>query len=136
VTAPRYILDTDTFVYIRRGRPQLARERFHTLERGEAVLSIISHGELLYGIKKKRVGENPLRDLQELVNLIEVATLPAGAAEIYGDVRAMLALKGEEIGANDLWIAAHAIASDLILVTNNVREFRRVPDLKIENWIA
>jgi tRNA(fMet)-specific endonuclease VapC len=136
VTAPKYLLDTDTFVYIRRGRPQLARDRFRTLRPGEAILSIISHGELLYGIKKKRVGENPLRDLEELINFIEVVTLPPSAAEIYGDIRATLSLKGEEIGSNDLWIAAHAITSNLILVTNNEREFRRVPDLKIENWIA
>lgn len=133
---PKYLLDTDTFVFVRRGRPQLARQRFHTLRPGEAVLSIISHGELLYGIKKKRVGDDPLRDLQELVNLIEVVTLPPAAAEIYGEIRAMLVLQGQEIGANDLWIASHAIASNLILVTNNEREFRRVPDLRIENWIA
>jgi tRNA(fMet)-specific endonuclease VapC len=136
VTAPNYLIDTDTFVFIRRGRPELARTRFQNLRSGEAVLSIISYGELLYGIKKKRVGVDPLRDLEELVSLIEVATLPTRAAEIYGDVRAALAAKGEVIGSNDLWIAAHAISAGLVLVTNNEREFRRVGGLKIENWIG
>lgn len=99
-------------------------------------MSIISHGELLYGIYQKRVGPNPLRDLEELVNLIEVATIPAQAAEVYGQIRAALAVRGEIIGSNDLWIAAHAMSSGLILVTNNEREFCRVDGLKIENWIG
>ncbi len=136
MTAPKYLLDTDTFVFIRRGRPETARQRFESLQPGEAIMSIISHGELLYGIYKKRVGPDPLRDLQELASLIEVATIPAQAAEVYGHIRAVLALKGEVIGSNDLWIAAHAMSLGLILVTNNEREFRRVSGLKIENWIG
>jgi len=136
VTAPKYLLDTDTFVFIRRGRPEAARHRFAQLQPGEAIMSIISHGELLYRIHKKRVGPNPFRDLEELVNFIEVVTLPARAAEAYGEIRAALAVRGEAIGSNDLWIAAHAMSSGLILVTNNEREFRRVQGLKIENWIG
>jgi tRNA(fMet)-specific endonuclease VapC len=135
VTAPKYLLDTDTFVFIRRGRPGTARQKLARLQPGEAIMSIISHGELLYGINKKRVGPEPFRDLEELVSFIEVETLPPRAAEVYGEVRATLALRGEVIGANDLWIAAHAICSGLTLVTNNEREFRRIPGLKIENWI-
>jgi tRNA(fMet)-specific endonuclease VapC len=135
VTAPKYLLDTDTFVFIRRGRPLAAREKLKRLQPGEAIMSIISHGELLYGIKKKRVGPEPLRDLEELVSFIEVETLPPRAAAVYGEIRAALAVRGEVIGGNDLWIAAHAICSGLTLVTNNEREFRRIPGLKIENWI-
>ena len=135
MTAPKYLLDTDTFVFIRRGRPETAREKLRRLKPGEAIMSIISHGELLYGIKKKRVGPEPFRDLEELVSFIEVETLPPRAAEVYGEIRADLATRGEVIGANALWIAAHAICLGLTLVTNNEREFRRIPGLKTENWI-
>lgn len=132
---PRYLLDTDTFVYIRRGRPAEAQTRFERLQPGEAVLSVITYGELLYGIEKKEVGPDPLRRLEELVSLIHVLPLPAEAARFYGSIRAALALRGEMIGANDLWIAAHAQVMDLTLVTNNEREFKRVAGLKIQNWI-
>jgi len=135
VTAAKYLLDTDTFVFIRRGRPATAREKLARLKPGEAIMSIISHGELLYNINKKRVWPESFRDLEELVSFIEVETLPPRAAEVYGEIRAALAMRGEVIGANDLWIAAHAICSGLTLVTNNEREFRRIPGLKIENWI-
>jgi tRNA(fMet)-specific endonuclease VapC len=134
VIKPRYLLDTDTFVYIRRGRPPKARARFDQLEPGEAVISIITYGELIYGIEKKQVGPEPMRRLQELTELIQVMTLPPQAARVYGAMRAELSSRGELIGANDLWIAAHAQAENLTLVTNNEREFTRVGGLKIENW--
>jgi tRNA(fMet)-specific endonuclease VapC len=134
VTAPRYLLDTDTFVYIRRGRPEKAQARFQRLRPGEAVLSVITYGELIYGIAKKKVGLEPMLRLEELTQIIQVVPLTPATAGVYGPIRAGLSAKGEMIGANDLWIAAHAISADLILVTNNEREFRRVPGLKIENW--
>ncbi len=130
----RYLLDTDTFVYIRRGRPITAQTRFDRLSPGEAVISVISYGELIYGIEKKQLGPEPLQRLEELTQIIQVAPLPPGAASVYGMIRAELSARGEVIGANDLWIAAHAQVLELILVTNNEREFRRIPNLKIENW--
>jgi len=136
VIKPRYLLDTDTFVYIRRGRPAEAQARFQRLQPGEAVLSVITYGELLYGIEKKQVGPEPLRRLEELASLIHVMPLPAEAGRFYGAIRAALSIKGEMIGANDLWIAAHARAMDLTLVTNNEREFKRVAGLKLQNWIG
>ena len=132
---PRYLLDTNTFVYIRRGRPVQARARFDRLQPGEAVVSVIAYGELVYGIEKKGVGPEPWRVLEELIQIIHVVPLPMEAANVYGSIRATLAKKGEVIGSNDLWIAAHAKMMNLILVTNNEREFRRVPGLKIENWV-
>ncbi|HUZ31987.1 MAG TPA: PIN domain-containing protein [Xanthobacteraceae bacterium] len=132
--APRYLLDTDTFVYIRRGRPAGAQARFQRLQPGQAVLSVITYGELIYGIAKKKVGPEPLLRLEELTQIISVIPLTREAAAVYGAARAALSARGEMIGANDLWIAAHAISLGLILVTNNEREFKRVPDLKIENW--
>ncbi len=135
MTKPRYLLDTDTFVYIRRGRPEQARVRFDRLERGEAALSVIAYGELIYGIEKKATSPEPWRALEELTQMIQVLPLLPEAANVYGSIRAELTAKGDPIGANDLWIAAHARLLDLILVTNNEREFRRVPRLRIENWI-
>ncbi len=135
MTKPRYLLDTDTFVYIRRGRPEQARVRFDRLERGEAALSVIAYGELIYGIEKKVTGPEPWRALEELTQMIQVLPLLPEAANVYGSIRAELTARGELIGANDLWIAAHARLLDLTLVTNNEREFRRVPRLRIENWI-
>jgi tRNA(fMet)-specific endonuclease VapC len=72
---------------------------------------------------------------RELVDLLPVLPLPEGASEKYGIIRADLETKGKIIGNNDLWIAAHAMAAGLILVTNNEREFRRVKGLKIQNWV-
>jgi tRNA(fMet)-specific endonuclease VapC len=72
--------------------------------------------------------------LRELVNLLLALSLPETAGEAYGMIRAQLESKGEMIGNNDLWIAAHAVAARLTLVTNNEREFRRVRGLKIQNW--
>jgi tRNA(fMet)-specific endonuclease VapC len=131
---PRYLLDTDTFVYIRRGRPAVAQRRFDQLRPGEAVISVISLGELIYGIERKKTEPAALQRLEELTQIIPALPLYSEMASIYGAIRAHLSGRGEVIGANDLWIAAHALALNLTLVTNNEREFRRVPDLKIENW--
>ena|SRR5579862_1782006 len=97
-------------------------------------MSVITYGELIYGIAKKKVGPEPLLRLEELTQIVQVIPLMPETATVYGAIRAALSAKGEMIGGNDLWIAAHALASKLVLVTNNEREFRRVPDLKIENW--
>jgi tRNA(fMet)-specific endonuclease VapC len=130
----RYLLDTNTLVYIRQRRPAAARARLEGLSSGDAALSVISYGELVYGVEKSPNRVAKLRELEELVALIPVLPLPAEAGGFYGGIRAALATRGEMIGSNDLWIAAHACAADLVLVTNNEREFRRVPGLKIENW--
>ena len=74
--------------------------------------------------------------LRELLRLLPALALPESAGEDYGSIRAGLASKGEMIGNNDLWIAAHALAAGLTLVTNNEREFRRVRGLKVQNWAA
>lgn len=134
--AARYLLDTNICIYIRRQRPPAVLARFQKLKAGEAVLSAITYGELLYGAAKSAQREQALHQLQELVSLIPVLDVPGTAAEHYGQIRAALEAKGEVIGGNDLWIAAHAKAEGLILITNNEREFKRVKGLKVENWAA
>jgi tRNA(fMet)-specific endonuclease VapC len=108
--------------------------RFRTLKAGEAALSVITFGELVYGAEKSAQRAAALGLLRELARVLPVMGLPETAAEAYGTIRAELERKGQMIGNNDLWIAAHAKAAGLTLVTNNEREFRRVRGLKVENW--
>jgi tRNA(fMet)-specific endonuclease VapC len=136
MTSPRFLLDTNTFIYVRRRRPPLVRARFDKLEVGEAALSIITYGELIFGAEKAGDRATQIADLERLTALTPILSLPLEAAAVYGAIRAVLQARGEVIGPNDLWIAAHAKALGLTLVTNNEREFRRIAGLKIENWIA
>jgi tRNA(fMet)-specific endonuclease VapC len=131
---PRYLLDTNICIYIRQKRPEEVLRRFRKLHPGEAVLSVITYGELLYGAAKSAQRVSALQRLRELISLLPALPLPETAAEAYGNIRAHLEAKGEMIGNNDLWIAAHALASNLILVTNNEKEFRRVHGLRVQNW--
>jgi tRNA(fMet)-specific endonuclease VapC len=131
---PRYLLDTNICIYIRQERPEEVLRRFRKLRPGEAALSIITYGELLYGAAKSDQRVSALERLRELIHFLPSLSLPEAAAEAYGTIRAELESKGETIGNNDLWIAAHAVAARLTLVTNNEREFRRVRGLKIQNW--
>jgi tRNA(fMet)-specific endonuclease VapC len=130
----RYLLGTNIFIYIRQKRPEEVFRRFSKLHAGEAAISIITHGELLYGAVKHVRRTTALEALSELLRFLPALPLPDGAAENYGKIRAELEAKGEMIGNNDLWIAAHALTSALTLVTNNEKEFRRVRGLKIQNW--
>lgn len=131
---PRFLLDTNICIYIRQRRPEEVLRRFRKLRMGEAALSVITYGELLYGAAKSKQRSAALEQLRELFHLLPALPLSEGAAETYGTLRAELESKGEMIGNNDLWIAAHALAARLTLVTNNEREFRRVRGLKVQNW--
>jgi tRNA(fMet)-specific endonuclease VapC len=130
----RFLLDTNICIYIRRRKPEEVLRRFRTLKQGEAVLSVITFGELMYGAEKSAQRAAALELLRELARVLPVMSLPETAAEAYGTIRAELERKGQMIGNNDLWIAAHAKAAALTLVTNNEREFRRVRGLRVENW--
>lgn len=131
---PRYLLDTNLCIYIRQNRPEQVLRRFRKLRPGEAALSVITYGELLYGVAKSTQMAAAVERLRKLVQLLPALPLPEAAAESYRTIRADLESKGEMIGNNDLWIAAHALASGLTLVTNNAREFRRVRGLRLQNW--
>src|SRR5229473_4073000 len=131
---PRYLLDTNICIYIRQNRPPKVLAHFRRLKPGEAVLSVITYGELLYGAEKSQQRAAALEMLRELARMLPVLGLPETVAEAYGTIRAELERKGQMIGNNDLWIAAHAKAAGLTLVSNNEREFRRVRGLKVQNW--
>lgn len=130
----RYLLDTNICIYIRQKRPAKLLARFEQLRPGEVGISVITYGELAYGVAKSADPERAAAGLLRLVDLLPALPLPKEAGSTYGAIRAVLAAKGNLIGPNDLWIAAHALAAGLTLVTNNEREFKRVPGLRIENW--
>ena len=133
-TRSRYLLDTNICIYIAKGRPLAVRHRFeaHTLQ--ELAMSTITVGELRFGAEKSQFKERTLASIDQLVQMIQPCALPMHAAHHYGQVRAVLERQGLPIGNNDLWLAAHALAEGWTLVTNNTREFSRVPDLQVENW--
>lgn len=110
--------------------------RFQSLRQGEAALSVITYGELVVGAHKSRQRTAALERLNELLNWLPALPLPENAGHAYGAIRAELQTKGEMIGNNDLWIASHAVAEGLTLVTNNEKEFKRVRGLKVQNWAA
>jgi tRNA(fMet)-specific endonuclease VapC len=132
--ALRYLLDTDICIHIRRSRSEKILARFEKLDVGDAAISVITYGELAFGAAKSSESERARLALERLVTLLPVLPLPAEAGKDYGAIRAELAAKGHLIGPNDLWIAAHALAAGLTLVTSNEREFKRVKNLKVENW--
>jgi len=130
----RYLLDTNICIYIAKQKPQGVLARLHQLRPGDVGMSIITYLELVYGAWKSQRREANLLRIHELERLIPVLPLDASAARHYGQMRAELERKGSPIGAYDLLIAAQALSLGLILVTNNSREFRRVPHLTVENW--
>lgn len=131
----RFMLDTDTCIYLKNRRPPSIAERFSVLHWGDVVMSMITYGELLSGARKSREFTAALENIKRLGERLPVQPMSTEVAETYGVIRSTLELQGNIIGGNDLWIAAHAITLDLTLVTNNVDEFKRVDGLKFENWL-
>ncbi len=131
-----YLLDTDTFSEMVKGVNAKIVKRLDTLQSGDAGLSVITRGEIAFGVHIHSLKTSAKQRLDRLLDVIETLPLPPNAANNYGELRAHLRRLGTPIGPNDLWIAAHARTANLILVTNNIGEFSRVPKLKLENWIA
>ena len=130
-----YMLDTDTCIYIKNRRPPHIIKRFSRLQGGEVVMSLVTFGELLNGALKSNQSNSALEKINQLATILPVQAMSADVAKHYASIRRSLEKTGSIIGANDLWIAAHAVALDLTLVTNNTNEFSRVDGLKIENWV-
>ena len=128
-------MDTNICTYIQREKPAEVLARFQTLKPGDAAISVITWGELLYGAEKSQQRIRTIELLEEFSSLVPVLPMPEHAGQTYGAIRASLESKGKPIGNNDLWIAAHAKTAALIIVTNNEREFSRVPGLEVQNWV-
>ena len=130
-----YLLDTNICIYIAKNKPPTVLDKFTKLKIGQVGMSLITYGELLYGIQKSNHKAQALLILKQLISLIPPFHIPEKAAENYALIRHQLANQGTIIGNNDLWIAAHCLALDVTLVTNNIKEFNRVPNLNIVNWV-
>ena len=130
----RYMLDTNICIYaIKNKSEQVLRKLKSNLENGLCI-SAITLAELELGVEKSNRPEKNTAALMQLLSIIEVLPFTDLAAVEYGKLCAYLQRQGTPIGTMDMLIASHAKAENAVIVTNNVREFERVPDLKIENW--
>lgn len=129
----RFLLDTDICIYATRPDAHALRRRLDAAA-GQLAMSAITFFDLAYGAYKSAHRDANLANLESMREKIRVLPLNETAAGSYGRLRAELERKGSPIGPHDLLIAAHALSAGLILVTNNVREFSRIPGLKLENW--
>lgn len=129
----RYLLDTNVLSRLVR-RPEDLLRKIAAVGADAVVTSIVVAAELRFGALKKRSDELTTR-VDELLEALTVLPLEGGVDRTYAAVRARLETIGRPIGSNDYWIAAHALAADCTLVTDNVQGFRRVPNLRVENWL-
>ena len=130
----KYLLDTNIVIYVLKRRPKEVLDVFN-INASRTAISSISLSELLYGAEKSQNIDKNLEAIEEFISHLDVLPYDAKASQHYGQIKAALEKKGEIIGENDIHIAAHAISQGLILVTNNLREFKRVPNLAFENWV-
>jgi tRNA(fMet)-specific endonuclease VapC len=130
------MLDTDACIALIKRKPASVIRRLYVLTPGDAGISAITLAELRYGVMKSAAGERNAAALDDFLLPLEIADFGAAAADIYGRVRAGLEKAGTPIGPLDTQIGAHALSLGAVLVTNNIREFRRIPGLKIENWMG
>jgi tRNA(fMet)-specific endonuclease VapC len=130
-----YMLDTNICIYVIKNRPAALRERFDQYA-DTLCISTITLGELLYGVERSARHSQNLRAVEEFTARLDVMPFPAKAAAHFGQIRAELARLGTPCGAYNMLIAAHARSEGLTLVTNNIREFQRIPALLIENWFS
>lgn len=131
---PRYMLDTDTCSYIMKRSNDAVLKRLQKVPVSDVCISVITKSELLFGVEVSPRRRQDEAALNAFLGYVEVLDLPDVASLHYAQIRAALKALGTMIGANDLFIAAHARSLGLTLVTNNAREFERVRKLAIENW--
>jgi tRNA(fMet)-specific endonuclease VapC len=131
----RYMLDTDICIYVIKDRPSGLRQQFDELE-DQLAISTITLGELLYGAENSALRTQNLHTVQQFAGRLDLLPFSANAAAHYGQIRAALRRVGRLAGVHDMLIGAHARSEGLVLVTNNVREFERMPGLQVENWTA
>ena len=130
----KYLLDTNVVIYVLKRRPIRVLEIFNK-NINRMAISSITLSELIYGAEKSIKIDKNLEAIEDFISHLEVLPYDAKASQHYGQIKAGLEKKGKIIGENDIHIAAHAISQGLILVTNNLKEFKRVPNLALENWI-
>jgi tRNA(fMet)-specific endonuclease VapC len=130
-----WLLDTNTCIYIIKQKPISVFKKFSTIIPGQIALSVITLAELEYGARKSAAIEKNLSALRQFSTPLNILLFDENAVTEYGIIRADLEAKGTSIGPLDTMIAAHARSLNYTLVTNNVKEFKRMNNLKIENWV-
>ncbi|PIP47119.1 MAG: VapC toxin family PIN domain ribonuclease [Deltaproteobacteria bacterium CG23_combo_of_CG06-09_8_20_14_all_51_20] len=132
----KYLLDTNICIYVINEKPERVLRKFEQFPVSEFGISSITHAELQYGVVKSK---NRIKNQNALDQfLLPLTIMPFDGqkvAERYGEIRVFLESAGKKIGPLDTLIAAHALALDLTIVSNNIKEFARIPGLKCENWI-
>ena len=130
-----YLLDTNTSIYIINRRPPGVFVHFSGVQAGQIGISSVTGAELIYGVQKSGSPRNQAA-LNKFLAPLDILPFDEAAMREYGALRSALEKKGKPIGAMDLMIAAHALALGITLVTNNQKEFKRVPRLRLENWVG
>ena len=132
----KYLLDTNFCIYIINEKPEKVLKKFELYPVHEFGISSVTHAELQYGVEKSKNKNTNQDALDEF--LLPLTILPFHGkrlVECYGEIRVLLASKGRTIGPLDMLIAAHALSLDLTIISNNIKKFERIPNLKCENWI-
>jgi tRNA(fMet)-specific endonuclease VapC len=129
-----YMLDTDICIYIAKQSNPNVMARFGRYSLGDLGISVVGYGELRVGTEKSSRSADGLKALDIFIQIVPVLPIDPEVGETYARIRADLERRGKMIGNNDLWIASHCLQLGLTLVTNNEREFSRIPNLPIENW--
>jgi tRNA(fMet)-specific endonuclease VapC len=132
----RFMLDTDCCIALVKRKPAALLSRITSLAPGEAGVSAVTLAELRFGVAKSAERERNSQALDEFLLPLEIADFDEAAAGSYGKVRAALEAVGRPVGPLDTLIGAHALSLGAILVTHNTREFRRIPHLAVEDWLA
>lgn len=130
----KYLLDTNIVIYVIKQRPRIALDKFNR-EHGHMAVSSITLAELIHGAEKSNDPSRNLTAIEDFCSRLVVLPYGDKAAWHYGSIRAALEKMGMTIGVNDLHIAGHARSEGLTLVSNNLREFERVPGLVLDNWV-
>ncbi len=130
-----YLLDTNICIYLIKSRPPQVKARFEQISIGQIGISSITLAELQYGVEKSQATTRNQLALNQFIATLQVHPFGEAATLQYGQIRTYLEKQGTPIGALDTLIAAHAMSLGLTLVTNNLKEFQRIPGLSVENWV-
>ena len=132
----RYMLDTNICRYLIKQKPEKVLRHFKAHSVGEIGISSITLAELRYGVERSQQVQKNRQALEEFTLPLEIAAFDEAAAEVYGSVRAGLEQAGTPVGSMDMLIGAHALSLGVTLVTNNLREFEKIKNLKVVDWSA
>ena len=128
------MLDTNICIYAIKHKPEKVFQKLQEVDPEDVCVSSVTYAELVHGVEKSAAVEKNRLALSVLLASIEILSFDVDAADCYGKIRADLEKKGTPMGFLDMMIAGHAMSMGYTVVSNNVKEFSRVPDLKIENW--